>query len=119
MTGQACNGPSRVATMRVSKLREAAERHREERAREEARRLAVERARKQAAAAKARAKYRDELATRQEAAWKRAEALIDERRTEADQHLVNQLVAIDSDRFQEPIAMAAGRCVRRGRLQAR
>jgi hypothetical protein len=76
----------------VSELLEAADRHREEREREEAQRRAAERARKQAAAAKARAKYLDDLATRQEAAWKRAEALIEEKKAKAYDEAVSLLV---------------------------
>lgn len=76
----------------VSELLEAADRHCEQRERAEAQRRAAERARKQAAAAKARAKYLDELATRQEAAWRRAEALIEEKKAKAYDEAVSLLV---------------------------
>lgn len=75
----------------VGELFEATERHREERERKEAERRAAERARKKAKKAKARAKYLDELATRQEATWARVEALIEEKKVKAYDEAVSLL----------------------------
>jgi hypothetical protein len=76
----------------VRELLEAMERHREDREREEVRRTAEKRARKQAAAAKVRARHLDDLATRQEAAWKRAESLIEEKKAKAYDEAISLLV---------------------------
>lgn len=84
----AAGGAARTA----GELLEAAARIREEREREAARRRAAKRAEKQAAAAKARAAHLDELATREEAAWLRVEALLDEMKAKAYDEAVSLLV---------------------------
>lgn len=101
----------------VGELLEAAERHREEREREEARRDAKARARRQAAEAKARAKYLDELATRQESAWERAEDLIEEKKAKAYDEAVSLLV--DLGDVAERANAAAGFSARLAKLLGR
>jgi hypothetical protein len=108
----------------VGELLEAADRVREQREREEAEHKAAERARKQAAAAKARAKYLDELATRQEATWKRAEALIEEKKAKAYAEAVSLLIDLRdvaergkaTARFRAQLAKLLGRYTTRRAL---
>ncbi len=64
----------------AGQLREEFERRAEELARQEAQRKAQEKARRQAEAERARQKRLDELATREDAAWRQVDALIAERK---------------------------------------